>query len=526
VRILSCYGDDLWKCGLLSSSGKKGDASSEEGVENPLGGGKFEDGNWGNVGFLDGKFVASLVKGAVNDDDEDDDDDESDEEAEVEIPSDAVPKMRHVSKEMEHITLNDKNEETAEEVQHDAISTHNVANTDDPSSPDNHNEETKEEATTPSHDEILSKAFFTSLLQILSSKTPLPISVSTYFAKHLVSAIPPNSPRLDMKQTSYKKVGPFLLEMESKGIIQLGASKDGKDRCAFLAAIVKQHPDLLEFKRQLKKEVEAGDADASIIASGPDTKRKMAVVDLFIVPRHISDGLQLEKDDVMAVNAKSEERKGTGFLTKAECRTLIEGYIEKEELADTSNRGNILVNGPLCDALYRVSKKDKKQSASDHESGYPTSVKRKDLIERWMDRMDNGHALVEMPGSKILHLGRGEANPVSIEVEFRQGNKKKFLTRVRGMEEYGIDAESLSTEVSNRFACSSTVETNPVGRAALKRGRAELVFQGHLSEELTALLTGDEKLSSHGGAKGSDYCLPKNVIKVTLRKGVPARKKR
>ncbi len=49
---------------------------------------------------------------------------------------------------------------------------------------------------------------------------------------------------------------------------------------------------------------------------------------------------------------------------------------------------------------------------------------------------------------------------------------------------------------------------------------------GHLSEELTALLTGDEKLTAHGGAKGAEYNLPKSVIKVTLRKGVPARKKR
>ncbi|KAL7471292.1 hypothetical protein ACHAXS_011591 [Conticribra weissflogii] len=530
VRILTCYGDDLWKSGLLSSGSRKAHASLEveDGVDNPLGGGKFDDGNWGNLGFVDGKFVASLVKGVIDDDDDDesDDNDESEEKPEVERSHELEPNTQNVLDEMEQMALNQKNDESAECGQHNDNSTHNLATTDEPSVPDNQNDETNDEAIPPNHDEILSKAFFTSLLQILSSKTPLPISVSTYFAKHLVSAISPNSPRLDMKRTSYKKVGPFLLEMESKGIIKLGARKDGKDRCAFLVGIVKQHPDLVEFKRQFKQEVEAGGVDASIITSGPDTKKKMAVVDLFIVPRHMSDGLQLDKDDIMAVNAKTEERKGTGFLTKAECRALIEGYIEKEELADTTNRGNVIVNGPLCDALYRVSKKDKKQSTSDQESGYPTSVKRKDLIERWMDRMDKGHALVEMPGSTILHLGRGEANPVSIEVEFRQGNKKKFLTRVRGMEEYGIDAESLSAEVSNRFACSSTVETNPVGRATLKKGRAELVFQGHLSEELTALLTGDEKLSGHGGAKGSDYCLPKNVIKVTLRKGVPARKKR
>ena len=100
------------------------------------------------------------------------------------------------------------------------------------------------------------------------------------------------------------------------------------------------------------------------------------------------------------------------------------------------------------------------------------------------------------------------------------------MTHLRGMEEYGIGGEGLAQEVSHRFACSSSIETDPVGRPALKKDRVEITFQGHLSEELTALLTGDEKTSSHGGAKGSDYSLPKSVINIVLRKGVPARKKK
>jgi hypothetical protein len=32
-------------------------------------------------------------------------------------------------------------------------------------------------------------------------------------------------------------------------------------------------------------------------------------------------------------------------------------------------------------------------------------------------------------------------------------------------------------------------------------------------------------LSSHGGAKGSEYGIPHKVLDVTLRKGVPGRKK-
>ena len=348
--------------------------------------------------------------------------------------------------------------------------------------------------------------------------------VSTYYAKHVLAAVPTTGPRLDMKRTTYKKIGPFLKEMESKGVIKLGASKDGKDRCAFLSSIAKDNLNLIRFKKDWKREILASGGDVSAMTSPPASQdKKLAVVDLYIVPPNVSKALLLDAGAVMASNAKTDERRGTGFLTKTECRALIEDYIEKEGLVIENSAGRVLVNGPLCDALFRVSKKNKMPGQS---TDYPDNVERKDLVEKWIERMDKGHALVQMPGSKILRLGRGPPTPVDIEVEFRQGNRKKFLTHIRGMEEYGIDGESLSKDVSHRFACSSTIETNPVGRPALKKGRVELVLQGHLSEELNALLCGDEKLTSHGGVKGGEYNLPKSVLNIVLRKGVPARKKR
>jgi translation initiation factor 1 (eIF-1/SUI1) len=132
------------------------------------------------------------------------------------------------------------------------------------------------------------------------------------------------------------------------------------------------------------------------------------------------------------------------------------------------------------------------------------------------------YALVEMPGSKILELSRNSPPQVEIEVSMRQS--RKFVTRIRGCKDYSIDPVLFSKDVARRFACSAAVETDAVGRAALKKGRVELVFQGNLVDELEALLV-DESLSSHGGVKGSDYCIPKTVLEITLRKGVPGRKK-
>jgi translation initiation factor 2D len=451
VTIVSCYGDDLWKSSLPVKA-------VEFGEVNPLGGGKYDDGNYGNVGFVDGRVACPIL--AVSEDDS-----SIDEEGDAVNSVDGCDAQENedaVTANIEQMNVSDQNE--MEETPSASISI---------------NDTNIEETTETDHNAILEAAFYTSIIQLLVSKTLLPVPVSTYSAKHLMAAVPPSGPRLDIKQTKHKKIGPFLIEMESHGVIKLGPSKDKKDRCAFLVGIEKQHPDLIAFKRQLKKDMEENGQD--IINMAGSTTKKLAVVELYIVPRHISDGMQLQEEDVKAMNAKTKERRGTGFLTKTECRAIIDTYIDSEGLVDSNSKGRILANGPLCDALYRPSKKDK---SAHQDTTYPTSVPRKDLIDLWMSKMDAGHALVEMPGSKILNLARGEPKPVDIEVEFRQGNKKKFLTRLRGVEDYGIDAESLSNDVSTRFACSSTLETNPIGRPALRKGRAELVFQGMFDELL------------------------------------------
>ena len=505
VKIVNCYGDDLWKESLSPKTGSFGTSSNSSmkgDVINPLGGGSYDDGNYGNLGFVDGRVVLPILHGGDDSDEENslDDDQGDDNEQEKETVMAVM---------VEQINLSDPAEQRG-------ITTADI---------DHETSISIDEDTKIDHDEILSDACYASLLLLLSSKTPLPMPVSTFYAKHLLAAVPTTGPRLDMKLTTYKKIGPFLKEIESHGVIRLGASKDGKDRCAFLKEIVKDNPQLLRFKKNWRREIEANGGDVSATMNPPISQgTKLAVVDLFIVPRHFTDALLLDKDAVMATNAKTDERKGTGFLTKTEVTVLINEYIEKESLTDPAVKGHVLINGPLCDALYRT-KKNKADKAG-QSSDYPTSVSRKDLIEKWIDSMDKGHALVQMPGSKVLRLGRGHPTPIEIDVEFRQGNRKKFLTHIRGMEEYGVDGTSLSQDVSHRFACSSTIETNPVGRPALKKGRVELVFQGHLSEELTALLTGDETLTSHGGVKGSEYNLPKSVINISLRKGVPVRKKR
>ena len=254
-----------------------------------------------------------------------------------------------------------------------------------------------------------------------------------------------------------------------------------------------------------------------------ESKQKMAVVTLYIIPPYVASLLQLDQDLVNALHAKSEQRKGTGFLTMPECREILNEYIMKNTLVDEYDPEMVKLDGPLVDVLFRKTKKQVAASGG-AKTDYPEAITRKELNERWLTKLDVAYAIVSMPGSNIVSMKRGKPAKVSFEVEARQ-NRKKFITRVRGLEEYGINGTDFANDVAKRFACSATVEDNPTGRAALKKGHTELVFQGHLVEELQALLTGNSKVTSHGGAKGGNYSLPKNIFDINLRKGVPKKKK-
>ncbi|EJK49934.1 hypothetical protein THAOC_31138 [Thalassiosira oceanica] len=484
VRILTCYGDDL--CRRAAPRSK---AEGEGGAMNPLGGGCYDDGSFGNVGFDGGRYVHPIMEtGGGESSDEEDEDKPDGEEADAAGESQAEETSVGATDGMEQLTVVDDAAKEADAPPDDGEA---------------EAEESPDEAEAVDHDAILLAAFYTSLLRMLQSKAQFPVPVSTYYAKHLLSSVPSSGPGLNLKRTRHKKIGPFLAEMERDGVVMLGPSKDGKDKCAFLVGVNRKSRELIQFKREHWNKEDGASAQQD---SGKATK--MGVVDLFIVPSRIVEGMKLDRDAVSAAGAKAEERRGSGYLTKAECRSLVE----------------VLVDGPLCDALFKVGKKRQQQQQQQVEK-YPTSIKRKDLVEKWLDKMDKGHAIVQMPGSKIIHMGRGEPKAVDIEVEFRQGNKRKFLTRVRGMEEYGIDGTVLARDVSHRFACSGSAESDPVGRPALRKGRVEIVFQGHLSEEIVALLVGDEGCV-HGGARDGGYNLPKSVVQVSLRKGVPAKKKR
>jgi translation initiation factor 2D len=427
VEIWTCYGDDFYQQQLIKHT-------STNGIVNPNGGACFDDGNYGNVGFLDGKIVS---------------------------PIDVVEESESVEVGTESTNIEEQ------------VPSSDITNDD----------------TNP-NDTILHRAVCEALVNIKDSELPM---TSTHFYAQLVK--PRFATPVDIKQTTWKKFNPYLKAQVENELIECKAHNT--DPMGYIVGINRQHIDLHGIKKDAKE-------------VSQETKHQ-TLVNLYVIPHHFVNLLRLNVDNVKAVNAKSPERQGTGLLTSAEAKGILDEYLKANELLVTPTK--VQLDGPLTDALYK-----KKPNP-------PETLSRKDIYKLWLNKMEPAFALVEMPGNHIAKLGRGKPPQVLIEVSLRQG-RKKYSTKVRGLEDYGIDPVAFLREVTKRFACSGIVETEPEGRAALKKGYVELDFQGNLAEELQALLLGDEKLSSHGGAKDSEYSLPKSAIDVVLKKNVPTKKPR
>lgn len=513
-QIVSCYGDDLWKNQLPSAASRK---NSNTGYMNPHSGAYYDEGHYGNIGFIDGERVHPIVDTEAISSTSDVDEESDDAAAEAEGPS-AAPEQQNSSKavEGEEDSMSPPTESTETATDTQVI----VANEQEIMFPSKQAMELQKEEDARikdelSPDQLLHTSVCTALAKLQLNpdrKKILPMKVANFYSQHVL----PNRPdgtTIQLKQTKYKKFGAYLSEQAEKGLLQVRPDKTNNDPFAIIVNYNPQHEDIRDLIKEKKAEVAASGQHYK-----SSSKTRLVLLDLFCLPHHFVSLLRLDPDVAKAANATSPERRNTGMLTLKEMRAILEDYIVQEDLLDVSNPSHVRLDGPLTDVLY----KHKKHASS--PAAIKESLSRKDLMKAWQDRQERAYALVELPGNNVIKLGRGKPPAVEIEVTMRQS--KKFVTHVRGFEDFGVDAAELSKEIAQRFACSSSIEESNTNRAALRKGRVELVFSGNLVDELEAFLLNDPSLCSHGGAKGSPYHLPKNSIQVTLRKGVPARKRR
>eukprot|EP00741_Cyanophora_paradoxa_P023571 tig00021590_g22768.t1 len=309
----------------------------------------------------------------------------------------------------------------------------------------------------------------TSLLFALKfriSEDELPMNESTLYSKHVLACRPAGT-TIDVKKSSYKKLGKFLDAMEKRKLLK---TKDQRGTTN-VVSVNKQHPDVAAYVPRHKPADEAeahahahagggGGGSGEGSGAGAGASRGAPVI------TEMYGQTTLTK----AVFAATPTGSAQQHFTAKEARQVMMEYLEKENLRKAEDRGRVVLDGPLCDALF----KGDKIAVAD----IPTHMRMEDLMERFLHRLQPMYAIAFEGSGERPTLKKGTVKPVQIVTEQRGG--RKYVTHVSGLETFGLDPEELSKEFQHHFACSSSTAELP-GKFNANR---EVLVQGHVLKEV------------------------------------------
>ncbi|KAJ2769721.1 hypothetical protein IWQ56_002438 [Coemansia nantahalensis] len=325
------------------------------------------------------------------------------------------------------------------------------------------------------------KQVMATVLDAAHAPSLLPITSSVLYSGYMV----PNAPAgasIDIKRSSYKKLGKFLKAAEKHGLLQL---KDIRGE-SHIKSLNWAHKDLVDYKpyrvRRIAKSAAAGggggaaEAAAETGASGGDT---ISIAELLKPPQALAPLF-----DAVGVAPPS------GYYTRQQARGVLEDYIRSRSLADPTRPRDVRIDHLVCDGLLTKS-----------EAVKLTTFPRDKLHARLQESMTL-YTRLSIP-EKVPVTRPGPPPSVDVVCERRMGNK--VVTRALGLEAYGIDPAEVAKEL--RTMCASSTAVDPVPG---KKGAQAALVQGHHVAALTKLL------ARHG--------LPAELIRVTDKSGKAPKK--
>ncbi|XP_055534280.1 eukaryotic translation initiation factor 2D [Wyeomyia smithii] len=300
-----------------------------------------------------------------------------------------------------------------------------------------------EEETPPNPDELIKGAFLNAL-KLHGKKIPLPILTSTFYPHYVQPEIPEG---IEIKRSSFKKVGTFLKQMADDGLIQIKEEKKGVEK---ITAISLDHNDILTFRPY--RAVKACDTDAGSavdqVASTPLLLTKMV--------------------EMYAVNESTEKLYAClglpvgRALDETQVRNHIKDYVGRNKLIDQPTK---LVT--LDETLQHVCCSDQSQ------------ISLVNLTDIVLQQMTN---TFEMRSQKGPVQKGGKRSIIHLTTATRSGNKK--VTLVSNLEDYGVNLAEFAKAVKLGAAASTSMTEVPGTKGE------QLLVQGNHVKFVYDLLTG------------------------------------
>ena len=311
-------------------------------------------------------------------------------------------------------------------------------------------------------DDIIETAFLQAL-RTTAKKAELPLLTSTFFRQHMVPASP-NELQMELKKSSYKKLGKFLSKMNEEKIIVLNEQKKGVE---VISEIHYEHEKLANFRPVKMETAASGNID--------DAHDKY-------VPPVITE-LYLVTADVANFFRKCGLKKGDG-VTAAEVRTHIREYVNKEELQHPTDPSIINLDPVIADVVLVKGE------------NLVLTFRWDKLTSRVTSKMSKGYCMDFKSGKQVVQKGKLE--PIDMMLGTRSGNKK--VTLIHNLDLYDIDMAEFAHKCQVGVAASTAVHEAPNKKRAGGHPVMEVLIQGNQIAFASKLLV-------------EEYCLPRKYIR-------------
>ncbi|GAQ79177.1 eukaryotic translation initiation factor SUI1 family protein [Klebsormidium nitens] len=311
-------------------------------------------------------------------------------------------------------------------------------------------------------DECLLQALYTTV-----KDKDLPMPAGNLWSHHVLPARPPDA-HVDIKKSTHKKLSKWLQAKATDGLVKVKEDKHRKE--LMLLSVDRGHAEYRAYHPVKRAQTAEGAAQPAASTSEADGQQ-LEVVEVFKPVKEVNAILQAVGADPSA------------YYSPQEVFALVMQYVQEQNLEKPSDRTTIVLDAPLCDALYKG--KVKKGDT------YPSEVPKANVGREFLARFQAHHRVSR--GDKSA-TRKGALKNMQIVAEQRQGRKK--VTKVTGLESFLVDPERLAEELQRKFASSSTVQEVPG-----KKDASEVLVQGGVLEDLGRYLV-------------QQYGIPKKYIEI------------
>lgn len=281
---------------------------------------------------------------------------------------------------------------------------------------------------------------------------------------------------IDVKQSSYKKILPFLKEMKKLNLLEFKIRRG----IPYVSSINRENEIYKEF------EVWKNESGITIIKSckSEDEIEKAKRMEIL----NKVDIRLMYKPKSNYYNEIFENAKGIDSLySLKEIKESINNYLKEKNLIYESNKKYSKIPLYFFNCLGKDPLKYLKNKIEIKFDGYENEnllISRDKLYMIIVDKC-NEYRVIKEYGSDRYIVKKGEIKNVEISEEKRMG--RKYITTIKNLEDYGINLNLFVNEISKKCASSGTIRTESSCKSEVVQ------IQGRCSNEIKNLLLNEYK---------------------------------